>query len=204
MSLFGNYGELYKKKDHIKFIDNYEVDLVEDKKGKFHKQVKYIGPYIPVLTELKSLRPRLIAVVLMAFCVVALLVRTTFMKHASVSFVLSEVFLAIALFPGLYLIMGLLHLPYSGKPMQRDGYMHGMIRVLNSSGAIAVFMGLELVSELIFRLRYADWMFFKEDILFLAMVIGAGGLAVGIIAIIRSIEVDELELNAYNETQNLK
>ena len=82
--------------------------------------------------------------------------------------------------------------------------MHGMIRMLNSSGAIAIFMGLELVSELIFRLRFSDWMFFKEDFLFLALVIIAGGLAGGIIAIIRSIEVDELELNAYNESSNLK
>ncbi|MCR5279788.1 MAG: hypothetical protein K6E19_10160 [Lachnospiraceae bacterium] len=204
MSLFGNFGELYKKKDHVKFIDNYEVELEEDEKGKYHKKVKYTGPYIPVRTELKSLRPRLIAVALMAFCVVTFLVIATFMKHASVNFVLSELFLAISLFPGLYLIMGLMHLPYSGKPMQRDGYMHGMIRVLNSSGAILVFMGLELVSELLYRLRYADWMFFSEDILFLVIVILAGGISAGIMVIIRSIEVDELELNQYNEVQKMK
>lgn len=203
MSLFGNFSELYKKKDHIKYVDDYATELEQDEKGKYRKITSYIGPKIPVRTELKSLRPRLFAVVLMAFLLTSALIYALFMKHASGISILLSTLLTATLFPCLYLIMGTLHLPYSGKPMQRDGYMHGMIRMLRSAGAIMILLIAVFVDDFLYRLRVRDWMYFKEDILFLVLIVVADLLAVGIVLILRSIEVDELELNQYNEMQNL-
>ena len=42
-------GMMYKNKDHIKYIQDYETELIQDEKGKYRKKVTYIGPYIPFL-----------------------------------------------------------------------------------------------------------------------------------------------------------
>ena len=204
MALFGNIENLIRKKDHIRYIDDYDTDLVEDEKGKYRKKVVYTGPMIPIMSDPKSVRARLLAVIPMVLANAAAVVYAAFMKHASVSWVLTNTLLIGVMFPSFYMIMALLHLPYSGKPMQRDGYMHGMIRMFRSAGAVMVVQIAGFVNDFFYRFYFKDWMFFPEDFLFLGLIVGSGLLAGGIVLILRSIEVDELELNRYNEIRNIK
>ena len=196
MSLFGNnFGDFYKKKDHIRYINDYEEELYTDEKGKHHRRAVYIGPYIPIENEISSLRRILAGVVLLALALVTALVAAMFINHTTGWFFLTTIPMAAAAFPALYLVMGVLNLPYSGKPMQRDKYMHGIIRMFRSSGALITIIAVTFVSEFVYRIIYSDWMFLRGDIIFM-LLLGAVLIAcIGIILLLRAIEVNEIELN---------
>ena len=192
MSFFGNSGEFYKKKDHIQYLDDYEIRYVTDEKGREKKTVVYTGPLIPVTEEKNKLRIKLLSVSVIAVCTVLTVLSAVFTRH--VGGMIAELPLIISLFPCLYLTMGVFLLPFSGKPMKRDAYMHGMIRVFRSCGALAVLMGVVLVSEIIRRIAQQDTLFLRGDIMFIVRIIGALILCVAIILILRSVEIDEKEL----------
>ncbi len=192
MSFFGNSGEFYKKKDHIQYLDDYEIRYVTDEKGREKKTVVYTGPLIPVTEEKNKLRIKLLSVSVIAVCTVLTVLSAVFTRH--VGGMIAELPLIISLFPCLYLVMGVFLLPFSGKPMKRDAYMHGMIRVFRSCGALTVLMGVVLVSEIIRRIAQQDTLFLRGDIMFIIRIIGALILCVAIILILRSVEIDEKEL----------
>ena len=192
MSFFGNSGEFYKKKDHIQYLDDYEIRCVTDEKGREKKTVVYTGPLIPVTEEKNKLRIKLLSVSVIAVCTVLTVLSAVFTRH--VGGMIAELPLIISLFPCLYLVMGVFLLPFSGKPMKRDAYMHGMIRVFRSCGALTVLMGVVLVSEIIRRIAQQDTLFLRGDIMFIVRIIGALILCVAIILILRSVEIDEKEL----------
>lgn len=192
MSFFGNSGEFYKKKDHIQYLDDYEIRYVTDEKGREKKTVVYTGPLIPVTEEKNKLRIKLLSVSVIAVCTVLTVLSAVFTRH--VGGMIAELPLIISLFPCLYLVMGVFLLPFSGKPMKRDAYMHGMIRVFRSCGALTVLMGVVLVSEIVRRIAQQDTLFLRGDIMYIIRIIGALILCVAIILILRSVEIDEKEL----------
>ena len=189
-----NFDELYKKKDHVKYINDYETELVEDAKGRYRKRVKYIGPYIHFNESLKTLRIKFIIADMFAILTALLLVGANRVPHTTGGWLFTMLPLLAALFPGLYLIMGVFSLPMNGKPMQRDRYMHSMIRAFRSSAAIIVFMIVVLISGLVYRLLMSDWEFLKGDIIFMICVIMAAFLSAGLILVLRLVNIDEREL----------
>jgi hypothetical protein len=192
MSLFGKPGEFYSKKDHIQYLDDYEIRYVKDEKGREKKEIVYIGPMIPVQEDKKRLRIKLPCAAVLAVLAVFTVLSAVFTRH--VGGLIAELPLIISLFPCLYLIMGIFLLPYSGKPMKRDVYMHGMIRVFRSCGALTVLMGIVLVIEILRRITQQDTLFLRDDVLFIVRIVGAIALSVLIILILRSVEIDEKEL----------
>ena len=194
MSLFGNFGDLYKKKDHLVYADDYEDELYEDEHGKTRRRVTYIGPYIPVRNDARSLRFILIGVILLTAMTAAGIGAGMLINHTTGWWFFTTVPVSIAAFPCLYLIMGTLHLPYSGKPLQRDAYMHGMVRMLRSCGAIIVLSAVTLAAEFLFRIIHSDWLFLRGDIAFMLILFGIMAACIGIIFLIRAIDVDELDL----------
>ena len=202
MSLFGKPEEFYRKKDHIQYLDDYEIRYVKDEKGREKKEIVYIGPMIPVREDKSRLRIKLPAVAALVVLAVLTVLSAVFTRH--VGGLIAELPLIISLFPCLYLIMGIFLLPYSGKPMKRDAYMHGMIRVFRSCGALTVLMAIILVFEIIRRIAQQDTLFLRDDVLFLIRVAGAVILPVLIIVILRSVEIDEKELIQVRRDENGK
>ena len=157
---------------------------------------------IPVREDKSRLRIKLPAVAALAVLAVLTVLSAVFTRH--VGGLIAELPLIISLFPCLYLIMGIFLLPYSGKPMKRDAYMHGMIRVFRSCGALTVLMAIILVFEIIRRIAQQDTLFLRDDVLFLIRVAGAVILPVLIIVILRSVEIDEKELIQVRRDENGK
>ena len=81
MSLFGNLQDLYKNKDHIKYIDDYDTELVTDEKGKVRKRVTYIGPYIPIKTDKKFCRALFILIDILSLASTALILFACVIRH---------------------------------------------------------------------------------------------------------------------------
>ena len=201
MSLFGNFGDFYKKKDHIKYADDYADDLYEDENGKTRRRVTYIGPYIPIRNEVRSLRMIIAGILVLTVLTIAAVVSAMLINHTSAWWFFTSVPMTGAAFPCLYLVMGTLHLPYSGKPIQRDAYMHGIVRMFRSCGAIIVLTAITLLSEFVFRIIKKDWMFLSGDKLFLALLAGIILACLGIIFLLRMIDADEVDLIVSGKTE---
>ncbi len=201
MSLFGNFGDLYKKKDHLIYADDYEDELYEDEHGKTRRRVTYIGPYIPVRNDARPLRIIIVGILVLSGLTIAAVVSAMLINHTSAWWFFTSVPMTAAAFPCLYMVMGTLHLPYSGKTIQRDAYMHGIVRMFRSSGAIIALTAITLLSEFVFRIIKKDWMFLNGDKLFLALLAGIILTCLGIIFLLRMIDADEVELKIADQAE---
>lgn len=194
MSLFGNLQDLYKNKDHIKFIDDYDTELVTDEKGKVRKKVTYIGPYIPIKTDIKVCRALFILIDILSLASTALILFACVIRHTTGSWLVTMMPLLLSLFPSLYLLSGCILLPMSGAPMKRDRYMHSVIRVFRSSSGIDILMAVVLLAEVAYRAIFRDWLFLRGDIRFLVYIVGAAIINVIIIVLLRRVDLDEREV----------
>ena len=191
---FINPGGMYKNKDHIKYIDDYETELIRDEKGKYKKKVTYIGPYIPFNEPISKVRIKFILSDILSLAVCAATGYASLIRHTTGGWLLTVLPLMVSLLPCLYLIMGAVSLPMSGKPMQRDRYMHSIIRCFRSCAAIGILDVMVILSDILYRVSKSDWMFLKGDYIFYACIVSAGLFSVGIIAILRLVQLDEREL----------
>ena len=187
-------GMMYKNKDHIKYIQDYETELIQDEKGKYRKKVTYIGPYIPFDEPVSKVRLKFIITDILALAVCAATGYASLVRHTTGGWLLTVLPLMVSLLPCLYLIMGAISLPMSGKPMKRDRYMHSMIRCFRSCGGLIILDITVILSDILYRVMKSDWMILKGDYIFYACVAGAGILSAVIIIVLRMVKVDEIEL----------
>lgn len=183
---------LFDKK--LQYTKDYRTDTVTDEKGREHKKYTYIGPLIPFITDAKTVKKKFIITAVLTVILVVCLIITEGLEHGSAWFALVSIPLAVALFPTLYLIMGVCTLQYNGDRMRRDRYEHSYVRVLKSCAGIIPCVGVGLIADFVYRFMYKDWLFLKEDILFYVMVVIVLTAAVAIVLIVRSVEVDERQL----------
>lgn len=204
MSLFQNNKEPAprKKRGVEKFAEDYTIEYYEDKKGRERQRAVYIGPHIRVLEDEKTLKPKVIGVLITSLLAVAAVLLTHIGEHASAWWFGTVIPQMVALFPCLFVGFALPNLPFGGKDMQRDQYMHGIIRLLNSFGAITAIMIVELLAELAYRIIHKDWIVLSGDIVFLLKVVLAIVCSIAAIIILRNIDVDETELGVERTNSN--
>ena len=203
MALFSGSGEKKERKKSVaKFADDYTLEYYTDAKGREKQRAVYIGPRIPIRDELKPLRLKLAGVLVLALVTVALVLTCHMLNHTTAWWFGTVIPLAVALFPSLFLLFALPNLPFNGGPMQRDAYMHGLIRLFNCFGALTAIMAVEIVFEIIYRVIYSDWIFLKDDIVFLAVVVLTIVSGIVAISILRTIDTDETELGVERTQKN--
>lgn len=193
-NFFVNPGGMYKNKDHIKYIEDYETELIQDEKGKYRKKVTYIGPYIPFDEPVGRVRLKFILSDILTLAVCAATGYASLVRHTTGGWLLTVLPLMVSLLPCLYLVMGAISLPMSGKPMKRDRYMHSIIRCFRSCGALVILDVVVILSDILYRVMKSDWLLLKGDYIFYSCVMGSGILSVVIILILRTVKIDEKEL----------
>ena len=193
MGIFDSFTEKGKKfSDLQKYIGDFEI-VEENHNGKLKKVARYKGTWT-ILKEVSSRTfCKLWAVLALGVGETALYVRTLLLTHLTSSRLTVMIPLLAGLFPLLYLMMGVLALPFRGKPMRRDQYMHSFIRASRSSVAIMVCVALALLATLIFRITGGDWQFFPEDLAYTGYSLAIAAVAAGIIFLLRSIDLTEKE-----------
>ena len=194
MALFPGLGKNGGKRGVTKFTDDYTIEYYTDAKGRDKERAVYIGPHIPIREELKSLRLKLIGILVLGLITVALILTCHLINHTTAWWFGTVIPLGAALFPAMFILFSLPNLPFKDGSMQRDGYMHGIIRLFNCFGALTAIMAVELVFETIYRAVNSDWMFVSGDIVFLILVVLVIVASIAAIVILRSIDVDETEL----------
>ena len=192
MGLFGSFSDTKSKfSDLRKYVDDYEIVEEQMPNGKLKKTVRYKGTWT-ILREVSSgTFFKLWLTVLMAFALIGVYVYTLTLTHTTSGLYTVMVPLMAGLFPCLYLAMGVLALPFRGKPMRRDQYMHSFIRISRSCTAILVIAFLAEPITLIYRMIENDWLYLPADWRFTVSGIILITAAVAIILILRSIEITE-------------
>lgn len=202
MALLSGSGKNGAKRGVAKFTDDYVIEDYTDAKGREKERAVYVGPRIPIREDIKSLRLKLAGVLVLAFITVALILCCHLINHTTAWWFGTVIPLGAALFPAMFLLFSLPNLPFKGGAMQRDGYMHGIIRLFNCFGAIAVIMAVELVFEIIYRFTKNDWLFVSGDVAFVVLVVLTILISIAAIVILRSIDVDETELGVERIQKN--
>ncbi len=174
-----------------KYTADYELITVKDKKGRDVKEARYIGSYFHVKGSPGAIRTKLFLTLACGIILTALLVFIQLDTHVTAWTAYVAVPQTVALFPLLYLLMGLTSLPYKLKPMERPFYMHGIIRICRCAVAILVLCGVSFAGDFIYRAFTKDWFFRPEDIRYLIILGGILLLAVAILVLLNSIEITE-------------
>ena len=181
--------------DLQKYVEDFEI-VEENRNGKLKKTVKYKGTWT-ILEEVSSgTFCKLWGALALSAGIAAAYVRALLLTHLTSSQLTVMIPLLAGLFPLLYMVMGALALPFRGKPMRRDQYMHSFIRVFRSAAAVIVCLALTLLATLVFRLTGNNWQYFPEDWWFTGLCLGAAAAAAGLIFLLQSVELAERENTA--------
>ena len=186
--------------DPGKYVKDFRIEEVKDKKGRILKKAVYTGSWTVFRDPGPSTLLKLCSSLLLCILLTGLYVWALLLTHLTSARLEVMIPLLLGLFPLLYMLMGALSLPFRGKPMRRDQYMHSFIRVSRSCTAISIFMLLGLIVTLILRAVWGNWTFFPEDQKFTIFCTLVPLLAGAVILLLRSIEITEKDNSIYQGT----
>lgn len=192
-----NFGRKLNFSDSLKYVDDYKIELAENKKGKLRRTVTYIGIWYAIKNNEKSARTKLFIVLALGIIAAGCLVGMLLNWNSADVWLPVTVPKAVALLPMLYLLMGVSELPYKLKPMHRAKYYHSFIRISRSGVGVLAFVGVSIVAEIVYRFVYKAWDLGQGEWLSFMF---AGVLIASVVATIKllySIEIDELPNSAY-------
>ena len=183
--------------DTLRYVNDFQTEEITDGKGKTRKKITYIGTWNVLRDTGRRTLVKLISSAGLSVVAVALVFAVLLLQHGFGGDYVVMVPFMVVLFPLFYLLMGASSLPYRQKPMRRDQYMHGMIRMQRSSVAIMVLAAVGTIASLIVRTVRKDWLFLSEDWLFLVYAVLLIVCCGGILVILQSLELAELPNSAY-------
>ncbi len=184
--------------DTLRYVEDFKTEEVKDAKGRIRKVTTYIGTWNAFRETGNGTLLKLIGSALLAAAAAVSAMLILLKPHGFGNELVVMIPFMVLLLPMLYLLMGAISLPYRRKPMRRDQYMHGMIRMQRSAVAVIAFAAVGVLSSLVFRIIRGDWLFLKEDKLFLLYAALIILCAAGILALLGSIELSELPNGAYS------
>lgn len=179
-----------------RYAGDFKVVEVPDKKGRLRKKAVYTGTWT-VMRDLTVARRILWGCLGLTVLDGIAYGRALLLTHFSSGKFLVMIPLLAGLFPLFYLCMGATALPYGGKPMRRDQYMHSFIRMSRSAVAVAAFALTGMLATLVYRIALGDWLFLPEDKLFLGLYLAAVAASVLIVILLRRVDLMERENGAY-------
>ena len=183
-----------------KYIKDFKIEETTDKKGHIRRKAVYTGTWIVPRNPGSNVQVKLWAVLVFSVLLAAMYVRTVLLTHLTSNRLEVMIPLLLGLFPLLYLLIGALSLPFRGKPMRRDQYMHSFIRVSRSCVAVSAFALLALLITMILRAVWSDWSFFPEDWKYTALSVLVLLPASSMILLLHGIETTEKDNSFYKNT----
>ena len=169
--------------DRTRYAKDFELETYTDKRGRQRQRARYTGPWTVFRAWDGKARRQLWGAAALALALVGAYGAMTLQTHMGSGSLLVMFPLLAGLFPALYLLFGTAALPFGGKPMRRDQYMHSFIRMSRSATAIGIFALVGQGANLTLRAVRKDWLFLRGDWLFvlLGLLSMAGSLALVIL-----------------------
>lgn len=201
MGFFDNpFEKGFGLRDTKRYINDFQIEEIRDKKGYIKKKARYIGQWFVLLESQSIVRAKLWTTIGLTLALITVYIWALLLDHFGAGHLAVMLPLLIGLFPIMYLLMGVLSFPYMGRPMRRDQYMHSFIRASRSSAAVVVCAAISMIAILIIRICTVDWFFTKEDNLFMLYLLSVVVLGAGIIFLLRAIKLTEKPNDAYKSS----
>ena len=198
MGLFDGFLSSDSKFSDLKrFVGDFEIIEVKDKNGRMRKKALYTGVWTVLRDAGTATRAKMYAAAATAFVLIVAYIWSLLLTHVGSGSLLVMLPLLAGLFPVLYLLMGVFSLPFRGKPMRRDQYMHSFIRASRSAVGVSAFAFAGLLASFVYRIILGDWLFLPEDWYFIAACAVIGMLSAGTVYFLRSIDLSERENAAF-------
>ena len=203
MGLFDGFAGPKKSfGDLRKYVDDFRIDEVPDEKGRLRRQARYIGVWTVLRGNGPAVRVRLALVPVLGLLMAAAYIRMLTLPHMAGGQILIMLPLLAGLFPTFYLLMGAVSLPFRGRPMRRDQYMHSFIRVFRSATAAGACVLVGQLAALILRAVKGDWLFLPADWRFVASGAAVLACAGGAMGLLRSVDVTERPNSFYTPEES--
>ncbi len=183
--------------DPGKYVDDFRIEEHTDEKGRIRREAVYTGLWTVLRDRGTAVRARLWISLAGAVLIAVLHVLMLLIPHGAAGDYLVMIPVLAALFPELHLQMGCLSLPFRGRPMRRDQYMHSFIRASRSAVAVGILMLSAAAASLIRRAVQADWLFFPGDRFFLSGCAAVTALCAAVLILLRGIDLTERENAAF-------
>lgn len=187
----GGSEKRFSFSDRARYVDDYEIKLVEGKNGKQRRVAVYKGVWYCMQGEKKTLRTKLVIAAVLAILACACLITMLLQEHVAHIWYTVIVPIGLAMFPAFYLLMGISELPYTLKPMDRARYYHSFIRSSRSAVAIIALAAVGEGAALIYRIKNNEWIFMRGEVVniicFVLMIV----LLVSMIRLLYSILIEE-------------
>lgn len=177
--------------DLRKYVGDFELTEEENSRGRKVKKARYIGTWTVLREFSPGVKLRLRSIPVLTVLLAGIYFRMLTLTHLFSGNLLVMIPLLAGLFPAMYLAMGAFSLPFRGKPMRRDQYMHSFIRIFRSATATGAFILAGQLAALISRAVHGDWMYLSADWKFTGYGIAALAAAAGSMTLLRGIETTE-------------
>lgn len=185
--------------DSLKYLKDYKTETVTDEKGRQKKRARYIGPWYFVTTDPKISKIKMTASLVLGVMACVCHIMLPLQKHFGMDKYPVLVPILFALFPLMYLMMGLCSLPFSMKPMHRDRHAHSFMRASKSCVAVALMLAVALIALFIYRIALGDFMFLSGDWIFTGLLAAEIVILIVIIWLLYTVEREEKPNSAYDE-----
>ncbi|MBR6109498.1 MAG: hypothetical protein IKQ36_07145 [Clostridia bacterium] len=197
-NLTGN-GKGLSFSDSLKYVSDYKTETVTDDKGRERKRARYIGPWYVITTEPGPSRARMIAALALGVIAAALHVFMLLHTHYGMGEYPVLIPTLFALFPLMYMLMGLVSLPFGLKPMHRDRHQHSFMRASKSGVAVALMQGVSFIAVFIYRFAEGDLWFRPEDWVYIGAMVLEAACIIVMIRLLYNVEREEKPNSHYDE-----
>lgn len=193
----GKGGKRFSFSDRAKYVEDYDIKTVEGKNGRQRRVAVYKGIWYCVQGEKKAIGTRLILAAVCAVLACVCLVLMLLQNHVAHIWVTVVLPTGLAMFPALYLLMGVSELPFRLKPMDRAKYYHSFIRVSRSAVAMMAFTAVGEGAALVYRIKNNEWTFMRGEIVTVVCFALMLALLAGVIALLYGISIEEMGNECY-------
>ena len=176
--------------DTLRYVDDFKTELVTEN-GRTRKKTTYIGVWEVLREPGRGTLIRIIGSAVLAAIAAAAGIGVLLVPHGAAGSYFVLVPHLGCLFPLLYLAMGAFSLPYRQKPMRRDQYMHGPVRMQRSSIAVLAFTIVGAAASGIVRWIAQDGLILTGDVLYYAGCLAIALACGGILLLIGGIDIAE-------------
>ena len=181
-----------------KYLDDYELVEIHDESGRTKKKIRYTGKWTMLREPDADTRRKLWLAFGLAILLFASQGGLLLLTHRLAAELWVMLPLLTGLLPALYLLMGACTLPFRLRPMRRDQYAYGPVRVTRSAKGVLFCAFAGLFMSFAIRIVRGIWDFGAADILLIVLCLASGALARCIILLMRGITFEERENAAWD------
>ena len=185
------------------YVDDYQLEETTDSRGRRKTVARYIGQWTVVTEREEGAKRKLFLTLALCIFTPAAAAATQFISHTAASAWYVQLPQLFALFPALYMLMGAAKLPYRLKPMRRDEYMKGMIRVSRSAVGVIAFETAAAAAGFVYRHRSGESAYSAGDAVWLCLLGAAILCSVGAILVLGRLEISQRTNSYYEEVLEL-